>query len=392
MKAKITASMVVALVACAAAWLPARAAPAATETRVVAFAGTKAGSAQGKPALILCVTPRYGGKPLEITVPNPTLVEAIKGVREGDLLKVTYEKKPGRLVLSAVEKHTARPGETDPEACEFVKKTEKVVGGQTHQAVVLRKVEKELTALVPNRTGADGAPVPDPTILGQIDKLAAGDFADVQTTQSEGNTYLKSIHPWQEPKSATFVRSATAKNAAGAMETTVTLKSGERTVEVCVPAAPGGAPDPAIMSRLRGLQANTPVLYKSVEADGREWLTDIRANRPSGGELTGELILTGTFVWTGKPSQVTDLKAVLTPTGPGEWKAVYTFTWGQPKTYVGVVKGNPLNGQVGGTGNGDNRTFEWTGTARNGVIPFEHCETTGNRRTPTGTGTMRLQR
>jgi len=404
-KAKIAAVVAVALMACGAlAVLAQDVAPGGgSETRVVKFASTKRGSAQGKPAMILCVTSKYGGNPLEIAIPNndpasqqmdpdTAMMAVIKGAQAGDLLKIRYERKQGRLVLSEVEKYTAKPGEVDPEAYEFVKKTETTMGGQSYQAVVLKKLEKEQTVLVPQRKNEQGVSAPDAEVVAQVAKLTAGDFADVQTTQSDGNTYLRSIHPYQAPKSATFVKSGAAKNAAGAMETTVTLKSGEQTVEVYVPAAPGGGgADPVVMSKVRALQANAPVQYKSVESEGKEWLTDIRANRPSA-QPTGDITLAGTFIWSGKPAKVGQLKAVLTPTGPGEWKVVYTATYDSKMTYTGTVKGNVMNGEVSGTGTSDGRrTFIWSGTARNGVIAFNHFETTGNKRVATGTGTLRPQ-
>lgn len=101
--------------------------------------------------------------------------------------------------------------------------------------------------------------------------------------------------------------------------------------------------------------------------------------------------LTGSFSWTGRPAKQ-DLRAVLTPDGTNGWKAVYEFTWDKRKhNYTGTVTGHLDNGEVQGEANADDarRSFSFKGQAKNGVITFDHFETTGGASRATGTGTLR---
>jgi hypothetical protein len=354
--------------------------------------------------MLLRVTPKYGGAVQEIIIPNNTeagrradpqaaLMNPLKGCQAGDFLKVTTVKKQGRDVLSAVGKYSLKPGEDDPEAYEFVRVTGPKVGGENSQAVVLRKLEKEQTVLVPNTKDAQGQAVPDERIAAQVRKLKEGDFVDVEVTRSGGEAYLRSIYPYQAAVSASFVKMGSEKVAGGSALSTVELKQGEQTVVVCLPASsPGGPADPVMMSKVRQLRAGQAVLYKAIEEDGKKWLTSIRP-APVAAAEGGAAALTGTYVYNGEPKKTQNLKAVLTSVGPGDWKAVYTITQsGKPMNFTGTVKGSLRNGPVSGTGAtaDGKRTFEFSGTATNGTISFNHFETTGGKRVATGTGSLRL--
>jgi hypothetical protein len=106
-----------------------------------------------------------------------------------------------------------------------------------------------------------------------------------------------------------------------------------------------------------------------------------------------DVTIKGTFVWEKKPGEIHDLDAKLTPTGQNEWNATWNFVWGKkPTTYVGVVKGDLLNGKVTGTGNtteGNARSFAFEGTSKDGVITMKHCETTKGKK-DTGYGEFRV--
>lgn len=407
MNAKIIAVSAL-LLTCAALSVLGDDGPAADQplTRVVKFVGTHNGTAGGRPTMMLRAASKYGvGGAIQIAVPNtdpaakkidpdPALARVIGAAKPGDFLKVTYARQKGRFVLSQVEPYTPQPAEIDPEAWEFIKSTETTVAGQTVQAVVLSQLDKEQTLLVPGEKNDEGVLVPDAKVLAQIAKLTAGDFADLLTTRSGKDTYLRCIFPYQEPQAAAFTRVATAETEAGPVETTVTLTKDDQTIVLTVPPGrPGGPADPAIMSKVRPLRPNMAVLYKSAEDDGKLCLIDIKTDaqqrKSSGGGDGGGGVMTGTFVWNGKAGQTNPLKAVLTRTGAGQYTAVYTFTWsGTPKTYVGTVTGNLRNGEVSGTGDGDRRKFTFTGTAKNGLITFKAFEVTGGRTLPQGHGTL----
>ena len=98
--------------------------------------------------------------------------------------------------------------------------------------------------------------------------------------------------------------------------------------------------------------------------------------------------LRGVFIWSNEGGQKHQLDAKLSPIGTNEWQAVWNFDWKQrPVTFTGAVKGSLQNGLVTGTGDSTDgrRHFTFTGTAKDGVITFEHYEVThGKNRTGTG--------
>lgn len=108
--------------------------------------------------------------------------------------------------------------------------------------------------------------------------------------------------------------------------------------------------------------------------------------------LPKEISVSGTFVRKVEPRKIRDLHGTLTSTGPNEWKAAWTFDWdGKPMSWSGIVKGDLRNGPVTGTGDyaAQKRQLSFEGTAKDGVIKFDHYELTKGRKA-TGTGEMHI--
>jgi hypothetical protein len=102
-------------------------------------------------------------------------------------------------------------------------------------------------------------------------------------------------------------------------------------------------------------------------------------------------VLSGTFYWGDKAGNTHPIKATLTPDQVGQWKVVYDFTWDKSaRQYTGVIKGSLTNGEVTGTASNENgkRTWEIKGTAKGGVLTFDHWETTNGKRARTGGATL----
>jgi len=108
----------------------------------------------------------------------------------------------------------------------------------------------------------------------------------------------------------------------------------------------------------------------------------------------GEILVSGTFVWSGKPKETHDIYAVLKPKAANEWTATYTFKWGKNNmTYLGAMKGDLKNGVLTGEGapKDKSRTFVFEGTAKNGSVDFKGIETTGGKRVNQATGTFKTR-
>lgn len=104
------------------------------------------------------------------------------------------------------------------------------------------------------------------------------------------------------------------------------------------------------------------------------------------------VVLNGSFYRGNNTKDTHALQATLTPDGPGQWKVAYDFTWGnKPHQYTGTIKGDLKNGAVTGTGvnEGGKRTWEIEGTSKDGVITFDHWETTGGKRARSGGATLK---
>jgi hypothetical protein len=115
-------------------------------------------------------------------------------------------------------------------------------------------------------------------------------------------------------------------------------------------------------------------------------LVALTSSLHAGESKDGALILTGNFVRKGQTEEH-DLKATLTPEDSGKWKVVYDFVWGKkPTQYLGTVTGDIKNGSFEGVAanQGEKRTWKIKGVAKNGVLTFDHWETTGGKESPTG--------
>lgn len=361
------------------------------------YNGTRPGSAGGKAVLMLQLAPRIAGAPLSVAIPNndPDSAKAdpntaamgvIKDLKAGDLVKIRYNKSKSPGVLEKIEKATARPGDNDPESAEFIKLCVQKNGDQEYQCVLIRKTGKELPILVPNKKSDDGKTAPDGDVLSQVQKFVECDYIDIETAQAGGNTFIKSIKPYEAPKSASFIKLNPPEKGANPPLNSVEIKDGDKAMTVYIrPGPAGGASDPAMLAKVRGLKASQAILFKVTEESGKQYLADIRVDvmtstvmTGGAGRAGGEIILNGTFEWTGRKGTTPALKAVITPNGANEWKAVFTFEWDRkPRTYVGTITGNLKNGPVECKADGDNRHFGFKGTATNGVLVFDCFETFG---------------
>lgn len=381
--------------------------PSGTEaiTKVFKYAGTKEASSGGKSMMMLCVASKFGkdvpavsGAPAEIAIPNndpngakmdpaSAVMDVIKDVKAGGFIRAQYKKVQERYVLERVEKCTPKSVEIDPEAYEFVKVTSVKASGGDAPAILVKRADKEQTLLIQSKKNDQGAMVPDEEILTQTGKFKAGDYADIDLTQAGGAAQVKGIRAYEPPAAAVFVKMGSEKGEGGATLMTIELKKDDQSVVLYIrPAREAGPADAAMIAKAKTLKAKQAVLYKSVTAGGKQWLKDIKA------EDAAEITLTGSCVWKGsKPTKAPNpLKAVLTPSGPNEWKAVYYFPWGNSnKVWTGTVKGDLKNGAVSGDTSGENgRTFSFSGSAKDGVLTFDCTETTRGKTEHQATGTL----
>jgi len=107
-----------------------------------------------------------------------------------------------------------------------------------------------------------------------------------------------------------------------------------------------------------------------------------------------EITLEGGFVWERSDgNEEGELKAVLTPTGEGEWDVSFYFDWeDEPHVYSGTCMGS-LDGELSGdiTGDGDRKPkFKFSGSFEDGKFSGTH-ERFGRDGELRATGTMTLE-
>lgn len=108
----------------------------------------------------------------------------------------------------------------------------------------------------------------------------------------------------------------------------------------------------------------------------------------------GPVTLTGTFSWNGQKGETFPLKAVLTPAGNNEYKAVYSFQWNKKdQRWRGTVSGNLQDGRVTGTGDAaqGNRRFIFDSISKDGTLTGKTFETTNGMRANTGDMLLRIK-
>ncbi len=116
----------------------------------------------------------------------------------------------------------------------------------------------------------------------------------------------------------------------------------------------------------------------------------VLAHHSDGPAAENSLTLTGSFTNQGKKY---DIKGVFTPDGAGQWKTVWTFTFGRrgPQVFKGTAEGNLQKGTLKGVVN-ERRKFvfegTWTGTKFTGKTA-EYFKPDGK---PSPTGTIELSR
>ena len=114
--------------------------------------------------------------------------------------------------------------------------------------------------------------------------------------------------------------------------------------------------------------------------------TTVSAPSPSSDQVVK---IKGTFEWQKKPGERHNLEGILTRTSSDEWKATWNFTWSnKPETFKGVVHGNPLNGNISGTGCNAKSIYSFEGKATDGVWKFDCFQ----GKQPQGKGEATIQR
>ncbi len=101
--------------------------------------------------------------------------------------------------------------------------------------------------------------------------------------------------------------------------------------------------------------------------------------------------LTGEYVWSSRDSGG-ELEAVFTPTGKGTFDVSFHFEFrGEPHTYTGTAEGSLTEGALKGTVQNEDkrRTWNFTGSFKEGAFNGTHEETTGDSKRATGTLTLK---
>ena len=225
-----------------AACLPASGAAEENTTSVVKYVGSKTAKIGGKEVMVVVVGPKQGAGAKEITVPNrdkdskkldppSRIVDTVKELKPGDLIRVVTFVSDGRIMLEDIEKYQPQPGEDDPYAFTFVEFVEDKAAGGNRLGVKLKKDEKTVTVWLPKVKNAEGQMVPDEELAQAAGKFHEGDIVEVRVQGSGQTMTLKSIWEYKAPETAEFVK--TSEQQVGEVNyLAVELKKDEQTTTV----------------------------------------------------------------------------------------------------------------------------------------------------------------
>ena len=267
-----------------------KSAQAADHPTVFKFVGADKKRVKGKEVLVVGIAPvtGRGGTAMlwaknkdnkDTFEPDAKLLDAVKGVKPGDLVKVEVEPAE-QDVIKSFAPYTIKPHEKVPYGYVFKNSyRNRDSGGREFTAVVLERMDLDITAAVPMVKDADGAMVPDEKMLKLLDELKAGEPVEAEMSGRGKTMTLTTLLRYQEPTPATFEKLAEAETADGQKVAAVEMKVGDKPVTAILPGKLQGkkwTPDPKVHNPLKKLKPGATLQVRTTEDAGKTYL--VRAN------------------------------------------------------------------------------------------------------------------
>ena len=251
---------------------------------IMKFIKAEKGSVHSRSCLQIYAQPVAGGAKLKLQVSNqdnnlkkydpiPAHAEVVKGLKSGDLIRITHKEGTGMDIIHSISKFVPRPGEEKANHFVFGECVEEASKKKSQALIKVTKYEVEQTLLLPLKKGKDGKLAPDPKLLEAVKACTSGDVVETKTKKSKGKLTLVSITVYVPPVCGEFVKLETDEADPAAASVVVKVDEAEQTV--ALPVVKGKA-DPKLLASIKRLKAGQTVEYTTQKAEDKTVLKAIK--------------------------------------------------------------------------------------------------------------------
>jgi hypothetical protein len=239
-------------------------------------------------------------------VPNQDLIDVVKDLKKGDLMRISLNVAADGHWVTAVSKLDA-PVVDDAKAIIFDTVTEAVVGGQPKVTVLIKTAGKSETLTVPNVKDSLGKWVADPAIMAIIKEFKHDDKIEYTRQTLSNQVVIKTIKLAGAPDKAEFIK-MTDKTLGGEKFTAIEVKEGtDKPITLLVANTKDDkgkltkddkgnpVPDATLLEAVTALTPGQMVEFKSkAENPAKIMLTEIKAiaaptTQPAGDKAAGDV-------------------------------------------------------------------------------------------------------
>lgn len=195
----------------------------------------------GKVSFAVMTEPQ-GLLPLQSTiVRNPALYDWMKHLPYGQMARASFT--PGRVELLGIRLVDHAAGETTRDGYQCAGFTTVKEGRWENQALQLRKLGRDIIALIPNRHKSDGTLAPDAAIMNAAESINPGQAVIARFEPGPGPAILQSLSVYHPSLPAFFSKLTSAKTPAGERPAVELFVARRRTV--CLLPSEDQPPDPS---------------------------------------------------------------------------------------------------------------------------------------------------
>jgi hypothetical protein len=231
-------------------------------------------------ARYIWITAPEGGPPVKLLLTGDAKQKyAALYQHKGELIDITV--KPGGQatdMVTSISKFKGPGGLKSPRAYLYQGTDERKLGTQPQTVVKLSRFGQTKEAVIPNRPGPGGKPVPDPVLLGRLRSLKEGDCVEVELGAGVGRDAIKllDIDVYREPVFGEFVKAETVKVGTRQAQAIVLSVADENKTLVLPSHLPLSPVQQAIVTLARKLKPGNCVLYTARGEDDQSTLASLR--------------------------------------------------------------------------------------------------------------------
>ena len=264
---------------CAGAWAQEK----QTDEGVLRFLSMNSGVTNGRRHMIVRAEIPGGGA-VQVAVPNQDenrpaldprkeLMDTLKSLKAGDLIKVKLEPAGQMRFIQTVEPYEMKPGEDTPNGYVFESSYDQTNGRNKFPVVELSKFGRRIVLTIATKKNEKGETEPDPDIVAAVNLLQPGDSV---WAQSNGKA-LTAIDHYKDPTQGKLLKLGETEVDGHKIKSADVDQDG-KTVTLLVPGKTTGknwVPDATVLRELQRIRPNTVVAYRVREDGDHLWLREI---------------------------------------------------------------------------------------------------------------------